>query len=594
MFDMIRAKKKQQTESNHNNHFESIQDKQIVESMPNRKEHITRIEFNNGEALKLESGSIVVLVGPNNAGKSQALRDIYSCLEGGYSGIVVSGLDLEKSQGLLSEKLDAYPTVQKHASDGYIDYYFLGREMTLYSSYDKEFKDEKYFGRFCDFFVANLDTRNRLNICQHAENIDRYDPIKSPIQLVAKNPGLRDWLSNCFRKAFGAGIIPNGLFGRWTSLSIGEPINVEPSSDGLKVLDEVAKKLESYPLVQNQGDGIKSFTGILLYLMLKNYAIYLIDEPEAFLHPPHAKVMGEIIGSSLDKDKQAFIATHSEEIIKGLLETCPDRVKIIRITREQNQNFFHIIDNEQFKTVWNDPLLKYSNIMSSLFYNSVVLCESDSDCKMYSIVLEYLKKQEGKYPETLFIHCGGKQRMASIAKALTTLGIFVRIVPDIDVLNNELEFKNIVESVNLKWDLISKNYKIIKADVESKSAKTKRVETKNKLMEILDSSEDEYLSDKELTRLKKSFVASSPWASIKDSGSSAIPRGNSTEAFKKINEVLRSNGIFIVEVGELECFVKEVGGEHGPQWVNTVLEKYPDIGDPVYTKLREFVSSMGL
>ena len=76
--------------------------------------------------------------------------------------------------------------------------------------------------------------------------------------------------------------------------------------------------------------------------------------------------------------------------------------------------------------------------------------------------------------------------------------------------------------------------------------------------------------------------------------SSAIPRGNATEAFKAINEVLKSKGVIIVEVGELECFVKEVGGEHGPQWVNSVLEKYPDIGDPIYAKIRDFVANMGL
>ena len=142
--------------------------------------------------------------------------------------------------------------------------------------------------------------------------------------------------------------------------------------------------------------------------------------------------------------------------------------------------------------------------------------------------------------------------------------------------------------------MVEKHYKTIKADVESKSVKIKRIDAKNKLNELLDISEDEYLSEKEVTNLKKSLNSSSPWAFIKDAGSSAIPRGNSTEAFKKMNDVLRSYGIFIVEVGELECFVKDVGGDHGPLWTNSVLEKYPDIGDSVYAKLREFVSSMGL
>lgn len=53
--------------------------------------------------------------------------------------------------------------------------------------------------------------------------------------------------------------------------------------------------------------------------------------------------------------------------------------------------------------------------MSSLFYKTVVLCESDSDCKMYSLIDNYLKLKEKKYSETLFIHCGGKHRIPKIA-----------------------------------------------------------------------------------------------------------------------------------------------------------------------------------
>lgn len=88
-----------------------------------------------------------------------------------------------------------------------------------------------------------------------------------------------------------------------------------------------ARILDTYKQVQNQGDGIKSFTGILLYLMLDYYRTYLIDEPESFLHPPQARIMGQIIGQTLADQQQAFISTHSEEIIKGLLEACPNRIK---------------------------------------------------------------------------------------------------------------------------------------------------------------------------------------------------------------------------------------------------------------------------
>lgn len=160
---------------------------------------------------------------------------------------------------------------------------------------------------------------------------------------------------------------------------------------------------------------------------------FLIDEPEAFLHPPQAKIMGQVVGETLSDQQQAFISTHSEEIIKGLLEVCPERVKIVRVTRQEDENQLSILDNNDFADVWNDPLLKYSNIMSSLFHKTVVLCESDSDCKMYSIIESYIKQQQGSYSETLFIHCGGKHRMAKISSALRALKINVKLIPDICV-----------------------------------------------------------------------------------------------------------------------------------------------------------------
>ena len=184
--------------------------------------------------------------------------------------------------------------------------------------------------------------------------------------------------------------------------------------------------------------------------------------------------MGRIIGKTLRNDQQAFISTHSEEIIKGILEVCPQRVKIIRITRNENCNSFSILDNNKFSEIWNDPLLKYSNIMTSLFHKDVVLCESDSDCKMYSIVERHLKEELGQYSETLFIHCNGKHRMGRIAKALKSLDIKVKLIPDIDVLNNENMFREIIEAFGLQWNSISKEYRIIVSNLHSSKESVNR------------------------------------------------------------------------------------------------------------------------
>lgn len=74
--------------------------------------------------------------------------------------------------------------------------------------------------------------------------------------------------------------------------------------------------------------------------------------------------------------------------------------------------------------------------MSSIFHKNVVLCESDSDCRLYSIIDSYIKETKNSFSETLFIHCGGKHRMGKVVSALKSLNIPVWIIPDIDILND--------------------------------------------------------------------------------------------------------------------------------------------------------------
>lgn len=303
--------------------------------------------------------------------------------------------------------------------------------------------------------------------------------------------------------------------------------------------------------------------------------------------------MGQIIGETLKDQQQAFISTHSEEIIKGLLAVCPERINIIRITRDGDKNAFSILDNSKFNEVWNDPLLKYSNIMSSLFHKSVVLCESDSDCKIYSIIENNLKQNSGRYSETLFIHCGGKHRMSKIAAALNALNIEVKLITDIDVLNDAKVFQGIVEAFGIEWNDISSDYNILVSNLYSPKENINRNDFRATVNHILDKSAVLNLTKKELKDVGDALRTVSKWAPLKVSGISAIPQADATIAFGRMNKLLMEHGIHIVPVGELERFVKEVGG-HGPEWANKVLETYPDLDDKIYDGIKEFISSLGL
>lgn len=554
--------------------------------------YISKIHFNDGTDVDIQQNDIVIFVGPNNAGKSQSLKDIYMLAAEKQQTTVVTDLTIKKNSTHLKDLLDSIAQKEFHSSSTKYD--ALGHTFYYNSGIEDIFQNNLYLGMFLDLFVANLDTAARLTICEAPSSISRNAPKHHPIHYAAFDPKYRIWLSNNFKKAFGIEITPNTQYGATIPLCMGPLIKLNDEYDDEQSrLEAYARILETYKQVQNQGDGIKSFTGILLYLMLDHFCTFLIDEPESFLHPPQARIMGQIIGHTLSNQQQCFISTHSEEIIKGLLEACPQRIKIIRITRNNDINFFSVLNNEKFKDVWNDPLLKYSNIMSSLFHKSVVLCESDSDCKMYSIIENHLKQLSEKYSETLFIHCGGKHRMAKIASALRALKIDVKLISDIDVLNDESVFKGIVESFGIDWTNIQSDYSKIVANLHSPNEKINRYQAKIRIDQIINSSKAQDLSNRELKEIRNAIKSTSKWDSIKSAGVNAIPPGDATSAFKQLDLILQENGIYIVPVGELECFIKTIGG-HGPEWTNKVLEKYPSIDDPVYEQIKSFIAKINL
>lgn len=90
--------------------------------------------------------------------------------------------------------------------------------------------------------------------------------------------------------------------------------------------------------------------------------------------------------------------------------------------------------------------------------------------------------------------------------------------------------------------------------------------------------------------IKAILRRSSPWSKLKGTGKAGLPSGDVSSAFQRLDEGLRSVGIFVVPVGQLESFDRTTGN-HGPKWVNSVLGK--DLkADPGLREARDFVSEI--
>lgn len=149
------------------------------------------------------------------------------------------------------------------------------------------------------------------------------------------------------------------------------------------------------------------------------------------------------------------------------------------------------------------------------------------------------------------------------------------------------------KAFGIDYDAIRTDYKNIVSNLHSDKEKINRIAAKAAISQIMDNGKSAELSKNELKQIRDVISTTSIWSKLKSSGVSALPSGNATASFKHMEQVLQGNGIYIVPVGELECFVREVGG-HGPEWANTVLERYPNLDDAVYHRITEFIESMKL
>ena len=86
--------------------------------------YISKLVFNNGLEISIKENDIVVFVGPNNAGKSQSLKDIYELCDSKKTTTVVKDIEIIKRSGSITDFLDTVSTVDDHG--GYKNYSGLG------------------------------------------------------------------------------------------------------------------------------------------------------------------------------------------------------------------------------------------------------------------------------------------------------------------------------------------------------------------------------------------------------------------------------------------------------------------------------------
>lgn len=501
---------------------------------------INHFTTKNDETVEL--GDFTVLVGPNNTGKSQTLLDIHAIMQ--------SNKRMENVRTTIVDKIEYQPqsfdefrvelTMGEHPNSADRKrIYGISPDLQELSNQDlqdhqiesledsDDITEHNRFRYLTKFKVALLDASSRLNIAESSPTYDVSDGYPQDIlQKLYTAPDARQRLRDAFRDTFGKDILLD-----YSSLQRFILRIADDFGENEKNLLEPPGDHSNYKRIDNQGAGFKSFAGVVLSLLLTEYRVVLLDEPEAFLHPAQARQFGSWMANHASEiPGQLIIATHNSHFLTGIL-SASEGIAIHRLNRAKDHTKYNTLPRGATTELASDPLLSNQRVIEGVFHRGVVVCEADGD----AIIYRFASEEELDVRDFLFTHAQNRQTINRVTAVLTEAAIPRVAVADIDILREPREFGELLQSLD---------------------------DSDNKFQDIVNKCNQFNQS------LRDSDV---DWDELKANGKEEVPE-HSEEDFQELYDVGRNYGLFIVDVGELEGWL-DLGRSKGPEWVIEALDE---------------------
>jgi hypothetical protein len=541
---------------------------------------ISMIEFSGGQKITLFPYDKIILVGPNNSGKSQTLREIIRVCNSGENARPTVVTDVSFSKVGTAKDLKDFLDENADFREGKYNY----KSWTVRENALNIWEGIDHLPNgLAAGFIKNVNANDRLQICNQQNSISPGDQKSTPQHVLYDDSALMKKVSGLFRAAFGRDIMFDYRGGKVLPIHVG---HVPEDSLIDRVGDAYVTAVRDNPLLDQQGDGMKSYAGILFETVVQELDINLLDEPEAFLHPPQMRRLGETLASEVKG--QLIVATHSSDIMRGFLEGTKGNVRVLRIRREGDRNLVSEAAADVIQELWVRPELRYSNALEGVFHEQTIICEDDSDCRLFNAIADHLEANDGRqWLDTAYVPTGGKHGVKKIAQVLRSIGVPIKAVFDIDFLSEERLVEETVKAFGGEWRNYSKLWSRLDAAVRKGVKVKSTAEIKEELIRFLENCSSENLPRGDLNEKMKQ---NSAWNLVKQFGKTAIPNGDAQTCYNDLKNNLECIGIYLVEVGEIENFCPEIG-RHGPKFVNSLLADIA-LDDGRLGDLRKFVSSV--
>ena len=538
---------------------------------------INAISFKNGE--KYSPGKINIVIGANNSGKSQFLKEIRSAILGNTDGpngpyahdannVITDSIDLTLPKNV--EDLDDSYGLSDHVVRGMNgwrvrDFCNIGTQLTPNGGYayqslpcsfslqddwhtclnlllqpgetDYPLEEKERQRQILQFlgpmFVDYTGTEDRLllSIGEPARGVrdDSYNTLSAALDVDETCSSISETVKRLFHKDIA--------LDNTTSRQVVIPVVSEDFSSYRNSHDSPEKLtyMENATLLRNEGDGFRSYVTILLTVMGASKPILLVDEPEAFLHPTYAMELGKQLGTMLAESsalQNAFISTHSSYFLQGILDSAASDLSLIRLKRNGGKSTFNILDKDKIETLKNRS--DYSpQYIDALFSKKAILVEAPRDAIIYSAICDKIIEIDNP----IFVSTNGKDAFKGVKQFYTASGLPCRCICDFDIINDHDKFKNLMKAFSV--DLEVRQRALNAADELKKTYRDLAIEKVSDKKDIASLIKERYKKDV--------FID--------------IPDSLRQDCRNSLHDLIRF-GIYVLTTGELESLFEDSGIEH--------------------------------
>lgn len=538
---------------------------------------INSISFKNGDSYS--PGKINIVIGANNSGKSQFLKEIRSTILGNTDGpkgpyvyetnnVIIDSIDLAIPKN--AEDLDGSYGLTGHVVRGMNgwrvrDFCNIGTQLSPSSGYtyrslpcsfslqddwraclnnllqpnetDHSLEEKERQRQILQFlgpmFVDYAGTEDRLllSIGEPARGVrdDSYNTLSAALDVDDTCSTISETVKRLFHKDIA--------LDNTTSRQSVVPVVSEDFS-GYRNSQNSSVKLtymQNATQLRNEGDGFRSYVTILLTVMGASKPILLVDEPEAFLHPTYAMELGKQLGTMLaesDALQNAFISTHSSYFLQGILDSAASGLSLIRLKRNGGKSTFNILDKDKIETLKNRS--DYSpQYIDALFSKRAILVEAPRDAIIYSAICDKISEIDNP----IFVSTNGKDAFKGVKEFYAASGLPCRCICDFDIINDHDKFKNLMKAFSV--------------DVEVRQRALNAADALKKIyrdLAIQKTSNKKDLASLIKERYKKDVFID-------------IPESLRQDCRNSLRDLIRF-GIYVLTTGELESLFEDNGIEH--------------------------------